>query len=1002
MASVAVASSGSSAIFADSIDVAIPLEASRNYLTDLSWSNGERKPAETITLKVNSTGSARVFILAVDRAVDLLAKGGTKSASIDASSIRLALDNQQSLSKPARYDPKVCSPDSDFLALVHSVEGTVTATVDIETKANAPCPAPFPNRCGVVFEDNVMVAFAEAAPGGAQKRGGEGGSPVTAVKRVRTFFPETWIHEHVTLPENGSVVLPFQVPDSITSWRVAAFATHPQHGFSDGGQTEWLVVKKYVFVSLSLPPFVVRGEQPEIVLTVQNLLDEALTGVVLTVDLAEGLEAVAWPLGFVASSDTAGDGRVNISANSYWSGKLKLMPSKVSASPGLFVYFSAQTAASVGKADAVRRMLLVKPSGKPEELSMGKLLNNHSGQVNFPLPPALATASEGSAVVSATLVGDILGSAMTNLDHLVRVPTGCGEQTMLGLAPNVYVGTYLQSGGRLGASMRSKIVKNINIGVQRELMYRHDSGGFSAFGESDDSASTWLTAYVLKVFSEATRFVTVDLDVVEAAGRWLTLQQNRDGSFKKVGRVIHEDMMGGVSGGIGLTAFVSAALSEADAVTGKDEFAASTSSAAAFLRAARVSDEKTYTKLLVLRARAAAGDISLSDAATEALSLRIGDYWPANIPGSDNSRLPASDVVAFRQPWEHRPVARDVETTGYGILILLGGNMAGEALTSAQWLVSKQNGEGGFVSTQDTVVGLESLAGVASALSGQSSVTCDVLHEAGGEMLSLGTLRVTPNNFDVVQRIDLPNPERSSTVTFNCSGEGVAVATVASRWNTDTDLEPASFTLIQSWRPSEVMVDGRRLVESDSSALMNITSCAAAAQELDSLDGYHVYRIGLFSGYSADAATCGSSSEGLIKRVEPGDGYVDLYLDRFPEGHVCVSCLAERQHTVEELQPVRSEVFDYYNPSVRGGNAVAFRVAINESRDVSLPSSSRTSVSTRPTQDTTTSNVSHNLSTTSTTKFVSANTANRCRTRSIVRAWMWTFGLSSAQFMFFF
>ena len=42
------------------------------------------------------------------------------------------------------------------------------------------------------------------------------------------------------------------------------------------------------------------------------------------------------------------------------------------------------------------------------------------------------------------------------------------------------------------------------MGYQRELNYRHSDGSFSAFGEMShmSEGSTWLTAFVLKVFAQ--------------------------------------------------------------------------------------------------------------------------------------------------------------------------------------------------------------------------------------------------------------------------------------------------------------------------------------------------------------------------------------------------------------------------------------------------------------------------------------------------------------------
>jgi hypothetical protein len=42
-------------------------------------------------------------------------------------------------------------------------------------------------------------------------------------------------------------------------------------------------------------------------------------------------------------------------------------------------------------------------------------------------------------------LGDIMGPALTNLDGLLAMPYGCGEQNMAKFAPNIYVMDYLTS-----------------------------------------------------------------------------------------------------------------------------------------------------------------------------------------------------------------------------------------------------------------------------------------------------------------------------------------------------------------------------------------------------------------------------------------------------------------------------------------------------------------------------------------------------------------------------
>ena len=70
---------------------------------------------------------------------------------------------------------------------------------------------------------------------------------------------------------------------------------------------------------------------------------------------------------------------------------------------------------------------------------------------------------------------------------------------------------------------------------------------------------------MVKCFAQARDFVFIDPDVLARSAAWMVEQQRRGGKFANVGRVIHADMMGGVSGPIGLTAFTTLALLEADA-----------------------------------------------------------------------------------------------------------------------------------------------------------------------------------------------------------------------------------------------------------------------------------------------------------------------------------------------------------------------------------------------------------------------------------------------------
>ncbi|KAK6020527.1 a-macroglobulin complement component, partial [Ostertagia ostertagi] len=229
--------------------------------------------------------------------------------------------------------------------------------------------------------------------------------------------------------------------------------------------------------------------------------------------------------------------------------------------------------------------------------------------------------------------GDIMGPVLSNIEGLVRMPYGCGEQNMLNFVPNIVVLRYLKATNRAEPTIEAKAVKFMEAGYQRELTYRRNDNSFSAFGESDKFGSTWLTAFVVRSFAQARAYIFVDPTVLTKSIAFLNGQQMETGAFAEHGEVHHKDMQGGASeGGIGLTAYVVVALLENGIRNDNDAYALAVTAYA--LRLAN-SDKK-------------------KDALAALEKLQIVDK------GVDKSK---DTTQYFYQP---RPV--DVETTGYVLL----------------------------------------------------------------------------------------------------------------------------------------------------------------------------------------------------------------------------------------------------------------------------------------------------------------------------------------------
>lgn len=126
------------------------------------------------------------------------------------------------------------------------------------------------------------------------------------------------------------------------------------------------------------------------------------------------------------------------------------------------------------------------------------------------------------------------------MDKLLLIPTGCGEQILATLAPNLYILRYLNATQSLSPATRNKAIKNLKIGYQRILVYAHKDGSFSAFGKYDPSGSMFLTAFVVRTLVQAKPYIYVDENVINKAIRWIYEHQLENGCFATMFHVFQD------------------------------------------------------------------------------------------------------------------------------------------------------------------------------------------------------------------------------------------------------------------------------------------------------------------------------------------------------------------------------------------------------------------------------------------------------------------------------
>ncbi|KAG8540834.1 hypothetical protein GDO81_030229, partial [Engystomops pustulosus] len=203
-----------------------------------------------------------------------------------------------------------------------------------------------------------------------------------------------------------------------------------------------------------------------------------------------------------------------------------------------------------------------------------------------------------------------------NFNHLFAVPRGNGESNMITMIPNVIATIYLDATNqweKIGLNRREEAISNIKRGYVQLLVFRKADDSYAAF--SSRPSSTWLTAYVAKVFAMAQTLVDIDSNVLCGAIKWLILQKQKpNGMFKEDAPVIHLEMVGGIKGSsedVALTAFVLIAMLESEEICTPrvNNLKMSIEKASSFLLGQLPALDKPYTIAITSYALAMAGAI---------------------------------------------------------------------------------------------------------------------------------------------------------------------------------------------------------------------------------------------------------------------------------------------------------------------------------------------------------------------------------------------------------
>ena len=489
-----------------------------------------------------------------------------------------------------------------------------------------------------------------------------------------------------------------EAPHTLTTWLGEAFCLHPEAGLGVAAP-DTLLVSQDFFAEISLPYSVKRGEVFPLNISVFNYVDQELPIrvelLVNDADIAAAKKSVDMcvlpknnqVVTLMVSSLILGE--VNITAKATIRNDIE----------------GCQTVASgEGFSDTLVKPLRVKPEGVPVEIVQSEFkcmdptdsealqFPNNFELDNLELPDNVVEGSERAWV---HVTGDVMAPALENVGSLVSLPTGCGEQNMVGLVPNIYLLDYLAAVGK--DENMPEIVKKaknyMNIGYKRQQNYRHPDGAYSIWGGmGDKDGSTWLTAFVVKAFSEASNFISVDSSLVQASVNWLLKGQMENGCFTKRGYVHSSYLKGGLSDD-SLTAFVLTALH----------------TASKNMKTVEVDQEKLSAAYSCMMASVNTSDLYTTIVAAHAANLWWGGEQVqevARLMEAIESRADTSSGLKFWETekeevecesrcwWYYRPTSEAVEMTAYNVMSYVLRDQLPMALEPVKWLAKQRNSKG--------------------------------------------------------------------------------------------------------------------------------------------------------------------------------------------------------------------------------------------------------------------------------------------------------------------
>lgn len=768
----------------------------------------------------------------------------------------------------------------------------------------------------------------------------------TRTNHIKKMYEGTWLWHDINIGPSGYYIFNAPIPDSPTSWMITAFGVNSVIGFGLLNSAIKFTSVKPFYTTVEMPAVCILGEQIGIRITIFNYFAEEVEVLIMLMSSPDYKFVHVESSGIVKSNDprtTQGELHHLVVVKG---GKTSVvhMPIVATRTGSINITIIAQT--QIAK-DIITKVLMVEAEGIPQfrhtsillDLSQGAYLIKYM-YTNITETPQVPRRQErlytyGSNTASISITGDVVGAVFPtmpmNASSLLHKPFWCGEQNMFNFAVNFYTLVYLKLSGQRQVEVEKQAFHYLHTAYQRQMSYRNQDGSFSPF-RWNSAPSVWLTAFCARILSMATsqeweNFLYIDPSVISQAVSWLLGHQSQEGSFYETSLHPLDRKMNLTSQrpkdsikyrNISLTAHVLIALAKVKNLRGDISAQVSRAKTAAQKYLERmlhiIKDFRDPYEIAIVAYALTVTNSVVGEEAFNILDSHMREagglrYWSRDHVAPPLIKIENNRPFLMpRLPTKYD--ASNVETTAYALLV----HVARQAVIQkeiVEWLNIQRGTDGGWASTQDTVIAMQALIeySIQSRMRDVTDVTLTVESSSQGFSKQF---HINENNLSQLQKLQIPNAWGSFIV--KAQGSGLALLQLSVNYNVDWK------HLITSPPMNAFQLDVRSDFYGRNSSHVLIKSCQSWSllAESDS-SGMAVLEVGIPTGYRIQQQELHeyvqSHQVRNLREARFTERKITFYFEYLDSTTTCIAFTVQRWYPVANVSrylPVK--VYDYYAP----------------------------------------------------------------------------------------